>query len=122
MVLALYVQPFEADERLDELRAHPDVAAVGERAITYVRVEGTVPDLAGQPVGAAAVDDQYLAAVDRPRVLDGTMPDADDAAEIAVTEQGAAAYDVGVGDTVHIESLTPEQAAGLRPGPALRTE
>ncbi len=106
----LFVQPNDVrSSHLDELRTHPDVEAVGQRAVAYLRIEGTEPDLANVTVAAGAVDDQYLRTVDRPRILSGTMPDPDDGDALVITEEAAQVYGLEVGSSVRIESLTPEQ-------------
>lgn len=105
----LYIQPAEADEaRLEELRSHPDVEAVGVRAVAFLRVQGSEPDLLNDSYAAAAVDEHYLRTVDRPRVLEGTFPDAGDPSAVAITEAAVEELGVGVGDRLPLESLTPE--------------
>jgi hypothetical protein len=127
----LLVVPFPVDDRIADLRAHPDVAAVGQRAVIYGRVQGSDVDLAAGTVAAVAVDDEYGRSVDRPRLLAGSIPGPGELGSVMLTEAGAATYGARVGDVLVLESLTPAQVdrlvfAGEAPatfdGPTIRVE
>lgn len=64
----------------------------------------------------SSVDDTVLRAIDRPLVVDGRLPAADDPDEIAVNERAAEVLDLGLGDTVEGPTLTPEGAAAAFTG------
>lgn len=64
----------------------------------------------------SSVDDTALRAIDRPLVVDGRLPSADDPDEIAVNEQAAEVLDLRLGDTVEGPTLTPDGAAAAFTG------
>ena len=64
----------------------------------------------------SSVDDTVLRAIDRPLVVDGRLPAADDPDEIAVNERAVEVLDLGLGDTVEGPTLTPEGAAAAFTG------
>ncbi len=64
----------------------------------------------------SSVDDTALRAIDRPLVVDGRLPAADDPDEIAINEQAAEVLDLRLGDTVEGPTLTPEGAAAAFTG------
>jgi len=109
----LLVQPDPVDHRVEQLRAHTGVAAVGQRGVAYVRVRGSDVDLGSQVVAAVAVHASYGRTIDRPILLAGSFPDSRDPHEVLLTEAGADAYDVGPGDELVLESLTPPQVEQL---------
>ena len=109
----------------------PDVAsdpAAGEAlSAALAGVEGVeaVGVQAGFPVEVgvddyfmvwSSVDDTALRTIDRPLVVDGRLPAADDPDEIAVNEQAAQVLDLQLGDTVQGPTLTPDGAAAAFTG------
>ena len=109
----------------------PDVArdpAAGEAlSAALAEVEGVeaVGVQAGFPVEVgvddyfmvwSSVDDSALRAIDRPLVVEGRLPAADDPDEIAVNEQAARVLDLRLGETVEGPTLTPEGAAAAFTG------
>ncbi len=109
----------------------PDVArdpAAGEAlssALSGVEGVEAVGVQAGFPVEVgvddyfmvwSSVDDTALRSIDRPLLVDGRLPAADDPDEIAVNEQAAEVLDLCLGDTVEGPTLTPEGAAAAFTG------
>ena len=76
----------------------------------------------GQPLpSVAATDDAFGTVVDRPRLIEGRLPDQGSTHEIAISEGLAANLGKGVGDTATFDTLTPAQIErtthGEDPGP-----
>lgn len=65
---------------------------------------------------AAALDDTLGTEMGRPLVLDGRLPNADAADEVALSEPQAEILGVAVGDTLTLPSVTPEQMDATRSG------
>ena len=106
--------------QLAAVRRVPTVAGVG---VLYQMIL-TIPNGTsyGETVpSAAAVDESFAHAVDRPLVVAGRLPRQSRADELAVSESFASQHHIGVGGTLTVESWTPAQtqlgATGADPGP-----
>jgi ABC-type lipoprotein release transport system permease subunit len=104
---------FVARERrdIDLVRSRAGVVGAGSIAVFAMRPVGTAVQPLVDFKAAAPVDEGSVVQVDRPIVLEGRLPDPDDAREAALNEAAAARLGLGVGDTLRLESLTPSQFA-----------
>lgn len=89
---------------VDAVRALPEVASAVEARFVWMVGANGVSDL--DPVYS---DEEAVSLVDRPKVLEGRRPDPDRADEAAISPAGARLTGLGVGDTVTLTALAPEQ-------------
>ena len=103
---------------VEAIRALPEVEEAGEARFAWMVGENGVSDL--DPI--YMVDDGGAARFERPKVLAGRRPDPRRAEEAAITPVGARLTGLGVGDTVALTGLAPEQLeeafSGGNPEPA----
>jgi hypothetical protein len=90
-------------ELAEELRDEPWVEAVGEFVDFTVSPDGTTILSV-----YAGTDEGFSNDVDRPLVLDGRMPRADEPDEIAIDEVARDTLDADVGDTLTVNTFDPE--------------
>ena len=101
--------PDGMDAAADRIRTLPEVEALSQAAFPFIVPAGSgfypyLDFLALVPVGGT-----HDAPVDRPRILDGRLPDPDDPTEMAITETYADESGLAVGDEVEFESYTEAQ-------------
>jgi len=103
----------DLDRAARAIEALPHVEALGRAAFPFVVPEGSgfYPYL--DFLAVAALDDVFTRDVDRPRILDGRVPDPERPGEMAVTEVFAGEAGLAVGDRVAFESFTPGQLGPL---------
>ena len=111
--------------QLAALRRSPNVAGVGE----LYQLVLTQPNHPRGPIipAAAAVDDSFGTAVDRPRVIEGRLPRPTSVHELAIGETFASQLHLHVGDTATFDSYsvaqvqqqTMGQDAGAAAGPKI---
>jgi hypothetical protein len=78
----------------------------------FAHLDGLVVQAKGtdEPLGSgSALDDGFAKEVDRPRVLEGRLPEENAVREVAVGERTAAALGVDLGGLLILDSYTPEQ-------------
>lgn len=64
-------------------------------------------------LAAAGLDDNFATEIDRPRILDGRLPDLTRADEVAISEVFAQEQALSVGDQVDFDSYAPDQVEAL---------
>jgi hypothetical protein len=110
----------------EELADEPWVATVGEFVDFAVNTHGTTVLSV-----YSGTDEVFSNEVDRPIVLEGRMPAADEPDEVAADEVTVEALGVGVGDTISVNTYDPEDFGCLVqgdcafqgiPGPAIELE
>lgn len=109
---------WEAVERL------PNVAAIARFPVSQYYLKGLPTDAANFAYGDGAMVD-----IERPVVLEGRLPDPTRDDEAVITKKFEGSFGKGVGDTVTIQLLTPEQVdtsylsaeAPLPEGPEIET-
>ena len=92
----------------------PEVLAVARNDYPFVVPAGSgfYPYL--DFLAAAALDDaSWVRDIDRPRVVDGTVPDPDDADSVAISSTYADESGLGVGDPIELESYAWDQMEAL---------
>ena len=96
-----------------EVRALPQVAALGRLDFPFVVPAGSgfYPYL--DFLAAMSARDSYDTDIDRPRVLEGRVPDPEDPEQIAIIETYADESGLRVGDRAEFESFAPEQLEPL---------
>lgn len=100
------------EAQLDRVRRLPQVdhfAGLRQYAIN-------TPDPSVYVPIAASIDGQLGTSLMRPLVLDGRLPNLDDAHEVSVNENQAHLLGVEVGDTMRLASYAPAQMDALRAG------
>jgi hypothetical protein len=99
--------------RFEELARLPEVVALAPTAFPFLIPQGSdlFPFL--EFLVAVAPDGRFGVDLDRPRVVEGRMPDAGRADEMAVVEGFAAERDLEVGDRVVFESYAADQFEAL---------
>jgi len=98
----------------DAARALPEVVALSRTDYPFIVPAGSglYPFL--DFLAAAAADEaSWEGEVDRPRVLEGRVPDADALDEIAISNIYARETGLGVGDRAEFESYAPDQLEAL---------
>jgi hypothetical protein len=106
-------EPRDLSAEAEAIRALPEVEAMAQSDFPFIVPAGSgfypyLDFLAHAPAG-----DSYGAAVDRPRVLEGRLPDPARAHEIAITEIYAEEAGLRVGDEAAFESFAPDQLEPL---------
>jgi hypothetical protein len=97
----------------EAVRALPQVVALGRLDFPFIVPAGSgfYPYL--DFLAAVSVDDANERDIDRPRLLEGRVPDPADADEIAIIETYARESGLRVGDRAEFESYAPEQLEPL---------
>ena len=93
--------------------ALPQVSALTQTAFPFIVPSGSgfYPYL--DFLAVVGTDESFGRDVDRPRLLDGRIPDPTDPGEAAIVETFAEEADLAVGDEVEFESFAPEQLEPL---------
>ena len=110
----LDVAPSNPDPaRFEAVRRLPEVEAMARTAYPFIRPRGSdlYPYLDFLVV--VGPDGHLGTDIDRPRVVDGRMPNPSRADEVAVIERFAAERGLSVGDRVAFESYAPDQVEAL---------
>jgi hypothetical protein len=99
--------------RFDAVARLPQVEAMTRTAYPFIRPKGSglYPYL--EFLAVVGTDAKFGTAIDRPRVIEGRMPDPARAGEVAVIKRFAAERGLLVGDRVTFESYAPEQVEAL---------
>ncbi|MGH9025312.1 MAG: ABC transporter permease, partial [Acidimicrobiia bacterium] len=102
------VSPRASSALVDRIDALPQVEALGYfEPVPAAEFSG----LGGFAPVAVSITDDFLRELERSRMLAGRLPDPDSPNEVMLGESTAAALDVGVGDTLTLQTFTPAQAA-----------
>jgi hypothetical protein len=97
-------------EYFDAIEALPEVAVAAPGSFFFVMpAEAELDDL----ITIASPDGRFGTVVNRPRLLAGRLPSADQAHEVGVNTVAARRLGVGPGDRIKLVSLTPEQMEQL---------
>lgn len=96
------------EQVLDALRSHPDIEVAQQIYFTLVVAEGSEYDLSV----FAGPDPGLFTNVDRPRLLEGRLPDPAAADEVLVNRFTAEKLGLDVGDTLQLASFSPAQLEG----------
>jgi ABC-type lipoprotein release transport system permease subunit len=97
----------------DAVRTLPQVVALGRLDFPFLVPAGSGDYPYLDFLAAVSVDGSHEVDIDRPRVVEGSLPDPDDAAEIAISETYARESGLLVGDRAEFESFAPEQLEPL---------
>ena len=121
----LAVLPNMGEFDWDAVRAMPDVEAVTAFVVSSFGVEG-IGEYEGEISGFPPVDEEIWRTIERPRVLEGRLPDPADAGEVVVTTNFLSHFDKSVGDDLTLRLYTPEQIdafdEGAPEGPTVDAE
>jgi hypothetical protein len=103
----------DIDEAKARVGALPDVTVVTQTAFPFIVPAGSgfYPYL--DFLAIVGLDDEFGSTIDRPRLVDGRMPDAERPEEIAVLADYGRKAGVRVGDELAFESFAPEQLMPL---------
>jgi hypothetical protein len=103
----------ETDAAGEAIEAIPEVVAVGRSSFPFIVPAGSgfYPYLDFLALAPAPGSDPFE--VDRPRIVDGALPDLRRAEEIAISETYAEESGLAVGDVAEFESFAPEQLEPL---------
>jgi hypothetical protein len=104
---------WDIDAAAEAVRALPQVAAVGRLDFPFIIPAGSgfYPYL--DFLAAVSVGGTHEVEIDRPRLLEGRVPDPDASDEIAIVETYARESGLRVGDRAEFESFAPEQLEPL---------
>jgi ABC-type lipoprotein release transport system permease subunit len=105
--------PAVDDATIDGLRALPGVEALGVGRQLTASTDGAFDLAVGGPF-----DNAFGRTVDRPRVLDGRLPQQDRVREVAVPEPLARGLGFSVGDTFVLRTYSPAQVEAILDGSA----
>ncbi|CAN5182517.1 hypothetical protein BH18ACT4_BH18ACT4_08180 [soil metagenome] len=92
----------------EQLDAVPEVVDFGRASYVFARFP-TLEDQGRQVVPFVALDDHAFRTTDRPRVLQGRMPEPDRAEEVAISEGMAERYGLSVGSSLTIGVFSLDQ-------------
>ena len=102
----------DAPTRLEELADLPTVQVLAPFGYVPIVPRGAPEEAGIEGGGFASIDGRWLYDVQRPRVLDGHMPDPDAPRQMAVNEVFAREFDAKPGDVLAMEAVTDAAMEG----------
>lgn len=114
--LSVQIDADDPDPYLERIEQLPSVVASGRVEIYPVAPTDESVDTEVDIALFVSPDGAYGADVDRPRVLEGRLPDPEAVDEIIVNELAARLAGLAVGDRIEVVAFTPDQLRTLHAG------